>query len=532
MTEEEKRASTKNLEKIKNIVIVMLENRSFDSMLGWLYEKEAPPRGQEFDGLREDMWNPLDNIDANGIPFVEKVPIHKNGTSTWKFGKEIKHPVDFSLPNPDPGEGYKDTNHQLFQHYNVAREYPVGPTNFGFVNNYKNAMLYGTYSFGDKPTDPREIMTTYTPEQLPVLSTLAKKYAVSDRWFCSVPSQTLPNRDFIHAASSDGFVNNRPNAICDKKTIYNQIQEAIENGRDDLSWKVYGSNPLNKNDRSYKSNEVGHEENKDYFSLTRVIMSQLHPAKFDKNFETLNDFYEDCKEGNLPRYSFIEPIFHGEDQNDQHPPSDVRAGDRLLGNIYNHLADSPQWNDTLLVITYDEHGGCFDHVAPPSAVPPEKEPKPGQDGFLFNRLGVRVPAVLVSPYIPENTVCRPGKYGHFDHTSVIATARELFDLKESLTERDKAAHHLGVALQLDEPRADKVKLHPLAYEKIDVGTHDLHRLMEESLSKITGIYRKENEDIIPFIYKTYHTQFYGAHKENRVDDKIEIASASGIISQN
>lgn len=514
MNKEEKKINDINLEKIKNVVVVMLENRSFDSMLGWLYENESPPRNQEFDGLNKNMWNPLDNIDANGVPFIEKVPVHKNGESTWKFGKEIKHPVDFSLPNPDPGEGFKDTNHQLFEYYNVANEYPAEPTNLGFVNNYKNAMLYGTYSFGDKPTDPREIMTTYTPEQLPVLSTLAKKYAVCDRWFCSVPSQTLPNRDFIHAASSNGYVNNKPNSICDETTIYNLIQDAIKEGRSDLSWKIYGSNPLNKEDKSYNSDKVGHEENKDFFSLTRVIMSKLHAQELDKNFETLNDFYNDCEKGKLPRYSFLEPNFHGDEQNDQHPPSDVRAGDKFLADIYNKLVDSPQWNDTLLVITYDEHGGCFDHVNPPNATPPHKN-KPGQDGFLFNRLGVRVPTVLVSPYIAEGTVCRPGKYGHFDHTSVIATAKEMFKLKKHLTDRDKEAHNLGVALQLDKPRTDKVKLTPLAYDKKDVGHHDLHFLMEASLSKLSGLKRKDDEGLIDFIYETYQSHFYKERKKSK-----------------
>lgn len=504
--------SEKYLDKIKNIVVVMLENRSFDSMLGWLYEDEAPPRQQEFEGLHKSMWCPLDNIDTDGVPFTEKVPIHKNGASTWKYNTETKHPVSYTLPDPDPGEGFKDTNDQLFGHYNVASEYPPEPTNMGFVNNYNRAMLYGTYSFGDKPTDPREIMTTYTPEQLPVLSTLAKKYAVCDQYHCSVPSQTLPNRDFIHAATSTGFVNNQPEATCDARTVYNQIEDAIKAGRSDLSWKVYGSNPLDPNDRSYDEDKAGHEKNSDFFSLTRVIMSQLHDSSLDKNFQTMDDFYDDCKYGSLPRYSFLEPIFHGEDQCDQHPPSDVRAGEKFLADIYNALVDSRQWNDTLLVITYDEHGGCFDHVAPPKATPPCKDMPAGQDGFLFNRFGVRVPTVLVSPYIEEGTVCRSGTYTPFDHTSVIATARKLFNLGESLTERDAKAPDLGIALKLDEPRTDKVALEPIPFEKKAVRHHDLHNVLESALAKLSGEVRKEEEDLIEFLYKAYNRYFYKSQK--------------------
>jgi len=499
--------STKNLDKIKNIVVVMLENRSFDSMLGWLYEDN-----KDFEGLNKNMWCPLDNIDTNGVPFTEKVPIHKNGESTWKYGQETKHPVSFTLPAPDPGEGFKDTNDQLFGHYNIANEYPPEPTNSGFVNNYNRAMLYGTYSFGDKPTDPREIMTTYTPDQLPVLSALALKYAVCDHWHCSVPSQTLPNRDFIHAATSTGFVNNQPESLCDAKTIYNQIEEAINQGRVDLSWKIYGSNPLVKTDRSYKSDKDGHEENSDYFSLTRVIMSKLHDSKLDKNFQTMDNFYDDCKNGDLPRYSFLEPIFHGEDQCDQHPPSDVRSGEKFLADIYNSLVDSPQWNDTLLVITYDEHGGCFDHIAPPEATAPSKDKPAGQDNFLFNRFGVRVPTVLVSPYIKEGTICRPKGYVPFDHTSVISTARELFKLNEPLTERDAKAPDLGIALQLDTPRKDKVELKPLDYDKKDNGYHQLHSLIEKALSNLSGTDKEKEEELIEYIYKSYKTFFYNSKK--------------------
>ena len=507
---------SQNLEKIKNIVVVMLENRSFDMMLGWLYADEKPLRGQAYEGLNKHIWNPLNNIDADGIAFIEKVPIHKNGESSWKYGKEIKHPVDFTLPNPDPGEGFKDTNEQLFEYYQVANEYPPEPTNRGFVNNYNKAMLYGAYSFGDEPTNPRKIMTTFTPEQLPVLSTLAKKYAVCDQWFCSVPSQTLANRDFVHAATSTGQVNNHPNSICNAKTIYNLIEEAIDEGRTDLSWHIYGSNPLNKKDYSFKDNQVGHEQNSDYFSLTRVIMSELHDSKFDKNFRTINNFYDDCKSGELPRYSFLEPIFHGEEQNDQHPPQDVRAGEQFLADIYNHLVDSPQWQETLLVITYDEHGGCFDHVPPPKATPPAKD-SPGQDSFLFNRLGVRVPTVLVSPFIEEGTICRAGDNKYFDHTSIISTARLLFGFDKPLTDRDAAAPDLGSALNLNQARTDKVILKPQAYEKKDAGANDLHKTIAVTLSNLIAVDIEEGQDSIEFSYKAYSQFFYEKKGQQNIE---------------
>ena len=338
------------LKEIKHIVVLMMENRSFDNLLGWLYEKERPPRGQYFDGLHQGLWNPLNNIDANGMPFVEKVNVKKNGDPirrSFRWKKQPERP-DFKLPNPDPGEGFKDTNHQLFGHYEVANLYPPDPINMGFVNNYANAMLYSAYSFGDKPSDPREIMVCYRPEQVPVLSTLAKKFAVCDRWHCSVPSQTLPNRDFVHAATSCGQVNNHPQATCDAKTIFNQIQEAIEQGRSDLSWRVYAGTSKGK-----------------FFSLTRLIMTQLHERALHSNFVSIDGFYSDAKAGRLPSYAFLEPQLSGPGQNDQHPPADIRPGEKLIADVYSAVLNSPQWNETLLVVTYDEHGGCYDHVPPP-----------------------------------------------------------------------------------------------------------------------------------------------------------------------
>jgi phospholipase C len=502
-----KNTGSANLSKINHIVVLMLENRSFDSMLGWLYEDKSPA---EFEGLNRQLWNPLDNRDANGVPFIEKVPIRKNGESTWLHGREIKHPEDFTLPNPDPGEGYRDTNHQLFEYYDAVQYYPPEPTNRGFVNNYRNANLYSNYSFGDKAVDPREIMATYTPEQLPVLSELARHYAVCDHWYCSVPSQTLCNRDFVHAASSSGSVNNSPNAICDAPTIYNRMQTLIDGDRDDLSWRVYGNNPMKK-----EENRPGREDNPDYFSLTRIIMSQLHDPALTPNFQTLDQFYRDCKKSCLPSYSFLEPNFGGPDQNDQHPPSDVRAGEKLIADVYKAVSSSKQWEQTLLIITYDEHGGCYDHVAPPSATPPDPAKPPGEMDFLFNRMGVRVPAVLVSPYIKKGTVCRAEGWVPFDHTSILATAFRAFDLGEPLTERDKAAPDLGVALSLAKPRKDKARLKPRKYSKQQLPPHALHDALEEVVSQMTGKRRREGEDLLRYLTKNHH----GIYKKRGAKNK-------------
>ena len=495
MTRSTKKAAApvpNQLGRIKHLVVVMLENRSFDNLLGWLYEKEAPPRNQHYEGLHSGLWNPLDNIDADGIPFVEKVYVRKNGEAARGSKSKTRPEVRYNLPVVDPGEGYRCTNHQLFGHYQVASLYPPEPANQGFVNDYRDANLFNSYAWGGAPTDPREIMITYTPQQVPVLSTLARQFAVCDQWFASVPSQTLPNRHFVHAATSDGQVNNHPNGVCGSRTIYNVIQDAIAKGCADLSWRVY----------------CGTEKGKQ-FSLTRTVMTQLHDSSLDANFLPIERFYVDAAANKLPSYAFLEPQLHDPGQCDQHPPADVRPGDEFLARIYNAVVNSKQWNETLLVITYDEHGGCYDHVAPPKVSKQELDSSPpaGQDGFRFNRFGVRVPAVLVSPWIEAGTICRPGGWVPFDHTSVLATAWNCFKLGEPLSERQRAAPDLGCALTLPKPRTDKPKVKPLPYTPSNEPVHvnDLHRLIAEVLEKLTGHPQPGEHKIFDYIYDAYES---------------------------
>ena len=497
------------LKKIKHIVVLMMENRSFDNMLGWLYDDEEPPHGQQFEGLHKGLWNALDNIDADGVPFKEQVYIRKNGEAPSYGSRAIlkrSYPENFCLPEPDPGEGFKDTNHQLFEYYEVASLYPPIPTNGGFVNNYASAMLYGAYSFGDRPTDPRDIMACYTPEQTPVISTLAKQFAVCDHWHCSVPSQTLPNRDFVHAATSTGFVNNKPTGDCDAKTVYQLIQDKIDGGDNTLSWRIYSG-----------------ESNGQPFSLTRTIMTQLQDKAYDTNFKPISEFYKAAEKGELPSYCFLEPQFSGSEQNDQHPPQDIRPGEQLMADIYNAVVNSPNWDETLFVITYDEHGGCYDHVAPPNnAMPPNGYGSdPGQDGFLFNRFGVRVPTVVISPYIKQGLIARPSGYTPFDHTSIIATVCGCFDLDGPLTERDKKAPDLSCLLTLGDPRKDKPAVTPLSCTaKKSDQENDLQQLAADCLDKTTGIKRKDDESAHDYIHRAYHKHFVKndntpPHKENK-----------------
>ncbi|MEP4092863.1 alkaline phosphatase family protein [Reichenbachiella sp.] len=494
---------------IKHVVVLMLENRSFDNLLGWLYEDKAPydrpPEGQEFEGLTNGMWNPLDNLDTDGIAFKEKVLVERNGQPKTFHGKEVPNPVDFTLPKPDPGEGFKDTNYQLFQEYNVPLQYPPPAINTGFVQNYQNAMTYGTYSFGDEPANPRSIMKCYTPDQTPVLSKLARNFAVCDQYYCSVPSQTLPNRDFVHAATSTGYVNNGPKAQCDAKTIFNQIQDEIDGGRIDLSWGIFGNN-ISSNNIKDKAGKFGN----DHFSLTRLIMTKLHDPRFERNFGTLDEFKKRCAQGNLPSYSFLEPNYGGSGQNDQHPPSDIRPGEQLIADIYNAVRESEVFEEILLIITYDEHGGCYDHVPPPGgAKNPDVNDTPGQDGFLFNRFGVRVPCMVINPYIKPGLIARSASYIPFDHTSIIKTVQNCFKLKGHLTERDKAAPDFSGLLTLDVPNKNDVEVEPLQWdiEAASHSTNELHRLIGTIMEELTGSSVPQSADLLEYIQESYNSLF-------------------------
>lgn len=531
-----------NWSKIEHIIVLMLENRSFDNLLGWLEYNTSgyTPNDQYFNGVNNHLFNPLSNIDADGNPFFEQVFVRQNGQAPYYGGYAAKYRTkyqeDFTQPDPDPGEGYRDTNQQLFGVYSVDDTYPPDPTMAGFVDNYKNAMLYGTYSFGDAPTDPRNIMNCFTPAQTPVLSTLAQQFAVCDEWFCSVPSQTWPNRAFAIAASSDGNVNNRPDWVITSRTVFDQLTEASK------SWKVYSGIHYDKDAKRDTP-----------FSLTRIMLTPEKAIRYSGNFVLFDRFYADLKDGKLPAFSFLEPQFSTvtdkdgkviAEQNDQHPPSDIRTGEQFMAAVYNAVIASSLWEKTLLIFTYDEHGGCYDHVAPSSAKTPipalldadgkpvmvtpagASQPIPAKSdcfpldpfwGFRFNRYGVRVPTVLISPWIQSGTVARPESYydsqmlepgqetsRYYDHTSIIASLRNCFGLAGCLTDRDRYAPDLSGVLSLETARTDKPTVTPLSSPNADADAEShLELAISDHLAGRTGVTRKPDEKASDHIARSH-----------------------------
>ncbi len=381
---------TSSLARIDHVVVLMLENRSFDHMLG--FTMGSDPR---VDGLRGD----------------ESVSDGAGGRVV--VSNDAQYIDDFRI---DPSHGIAHVARQLYGAPASSFDSDAG-NNDGFVTDY------ASLPFVDA-AQARRAMACFAPERLPVLTRLAREFAVCDRWHASVPSSTWPNRLFVHAATSDGAAANVLREYR-MRTIFDELEEA------GATWNVYFHDvPVSL--------------------LLERLRSDLGKARIQR----FDRFKADAKAGTLPSYSFIEPRylnFLWWRANDQHPNHDVRLGELLIADVYETLRASPAWERTLLVIAYDEHGGTYDHVFPPRAPRPDDGVFEA-DGFSFgfDRLGVRVPAVLVSPWIPANTV----DHRLYDHTSIHATLRERFGLATSLTARDGAASSFGDALSLAEPRKD------------------------------------------------------------------------------
>lgn len=330
----------------KHVVVLMLENRSFDCMLGMLYQS-----GDTFDGLtgtERNIWHKPGGL-------TQVVPV-------WK-APELT-PAAASTPDPDPGELFTDIQMQI-QGLTADGQLNTGaPTMDGFVDNYMRQPPPDRRT--DPPPDPAAVMHYFMPDQVPIISRLARAFGVSDRWHASAPCQTWPNRFFVHCATANGYVNNAtptthfPYLM---QTVFNRLESVKQ------QWRVY------------------FHDIPQCMTLSRLWDNAFTNFRF---FE--RDFVRDAANGKLPAYSFIEPRFftdtvQGRVPNDQHPPHDVAHGEALIAAVYNAVRNGPGWKNSLLIITYDEHGGCYDHVVPPAATPPD-DWRP--DGFDFSRFGVRV----------------------------------------------------------------------------------------------------------------------------------------------
>lgn len=385
---------------ITTVVMLMLENRSLDNLLGFLYAGDAPravfPEGSPatFDGVPHDA--------VNYHHTTAYAPT--NGTLSTLDTAALR------MPNYDPNEGYAHVKLQLYA--DGYGRIPEGdpwsrePPMSGFAWDY-DAIF----------TENQAVMGSYSAAQLPAFHGLAKAYAVSDRWFASVPTQTFANRAYAACGTSLGAVVN--SEITDKTfaetpTVFNLLAAAGK------SWGVYW-----RDDGGLAAGSPLFDPFTPYFfpQLQRAPHGGVFP--FD-NPDKPGAFMQALAAGTLPNFCFLEPKWGGGagplfiQGTDYHPPAWVGPGEYALNALYEALVASPQWPNMLFIVTFDEHGGTYDHVPPPPATPPDGVV--GASGFTFNRLGVRVPTLLISPFIPEGLVFRSPEAGvDFDHASFIAT---------------------------------------------------------------------------------------------------------------
>lgn len=399
---------SQGLDNLKHIVVLMMENRSFDHMLGGL--KARDPR---INGLTGNESNP----DTTGEP-ARVQPL-----------AEYQSQLD-----PDPNHHFAAVNKQLF--FGTAPG--ADPAMDGFVQSY--------YDQRQDVDHSRKIMYYFKPEQLPVLTTLAQSFAVFNGWFSSIPGPTICNRAFAHYGTSFGSVTMNPFVI--NKPILSVYDRMLQAGR---TAKLYYF---------------------DQASSTMEVVNLL--SKQAAVFGSYQQFIDDCAANRLPDYSFIEPNYSDHAgtgggellASDQHPDHNVAQGERFIAAIYNAIFDNPDvWKSTALLIVYDEHGGIHDHVPPPKLNAAQKDgnvaPSTDTEGdpFHFDRLGVRVPAILVSPWIKAGTVI-PGPEdpaGHiFEHACIPATvtAHYLPGYTGQRTDREKLSlsflQFLGDTMQDDD----------------------------------------------------------------------------------
>ncbi|KAI8081560.1 phosphoesterase, partial [Halteromyces radiatus] len=381
-------------QKIRTLVVLMMENHSFDHLLG------------QFQQI-----NPI--IDGS------------NGTMCNSI--KGQHPIcvshDGLFHTQEPENFIYDNNQHIYDvPYGSSPSSSSKPTMKGFLNNFVR--------YRESQHAP-EIMRGLNESTLPVLYTLAKEYAISDRWFSSVPGSTFPNRNFLHAATSGGVVNNDiPKLGYNMTTLFEVMDQQS------ISYGIYTASP------------VPYTMMFRYFRTPKAIQA--------KKYYDMETFYDHCAKGQLPYYVYVEPAMFGLDErlrNDMHPRAgayyDLRRGELFYKQVYEALRSSPQWESMLFLLTWDEHGGCYDHVAPPINVPnPDNIIHPT---FDFTRLGVRVPAILISPWIQRGFVLPQDHI--LEHASVSSTIHALYGTP-FLTRRDQQANSFHQFANLSVPRQD------------------------------------------------------------------------------
>ena len=405
------------LHRYEKFVVLMMENRSFDHYFGSL----SLPHSMGGEGRTDvDGFKNLDhsNPDLNG-----------NRVKIWHAAKDtalgdIDHRWDTCHRQVNGGkmDGFVNTHQEDLARLNDG-------------NDETKAHCWGTktdiHGGTAECANLADPMAYYTRAELPIYHALFDNYAICDRWFCPVAGPTWPNRFYLHAATSGGLKTNDHLNVWKTKTLWSALRKkclSATNFYGDVPW-VAGAFPTS----------VGHL---DFLgpglNLARIFDNQpLAPVngsggifpEWARRIVGKSTFQELCREGKLPTVSILDPAYLTAPVDD-HPPHDVMAGQTFVSAIYKMLSQSPDWHKTLFLITYDEHGSFYDHVAPPTVEAEERAE--------FKRQGIRVPTLVVGPYIKKSFVSKK----QYDHVSFLSTITRRFDL-DPLNDRVRTANDLA-----------------------------------------------------------------------------------------
>jgi phospholipase C len=345
---------------IEHVVVVTMENRSFDHILGWLAGANGQQAGLTYNETSGTPHSTYHLTDYQGCAFL------------------------------DPGHTYSDGRVQF---------------NGGAANGW---LLNGSNSLSGTANQANDLFAIgyYTQSDVSFLGNAAPAWTVCDNYFAAMMAETRPNRIYMHAAQTDRLDNS--SVLSGLPTIWDRLAEHGQTGR---------------------------------YYYSDVSFLDLWGTKYAGIVHPFARFQDDCSAGTLPNVAFVDPKFLGEGSGtsqDDHPHADIRNGEVFLGQIYQAVTTSPNWKHTVLIITFDEWGGFFDHVAPPLAPIPAATAAAGDtDG----RLGFRVPCIVISPMARRAFI----SHEQFDHTSILRMIEWRWSLP-ALSSRDVGANNLADVL--------------------------------------------------------------------------------------
>ena len=416
-----------NAERIKHVIVLMLENRSFDQLLG---DYRNYSGFSELRGI--DCTSPIQCTDQDGYSYSQ------SPTAADCVDPDPPHELDnvlrqLGMPAPDlpePPEGLEGKRLERFIEAmaKIARSYLEKEPRLARATMTATDVLdaapfvneYATCGHAKTREQRQEILNYFRRGSLPALHQLADNFLICDYWFSSVPGPTWANRFFVHTGTSCGVARMIQNVtdywgydVYDQDSIFDRLSAKK------TPWRIY----------------VGD------IPQSVLLLNQFKKGNIS-NYRLFGKFEDDVvREGeNFPAYVFIEPSYQAIG-NDDHPPHDVHAGQNLIATVYNAIRGNDKlWRETLLIVTYDEHGGFYDHVRPPASTHPG-----GTDmkEWTFDSLGLRVPAILISPYVKQGIFTT-----QLEHSSILRFVIDRFKLGE-LTKRTRSVNSFAEAIGSD-----------------------------------------------------------------------------------